>query len=96
MSTEIYFLRDKKKSEKKATKWRRYFVLEKRLDGKSKRRSNARAGAAGPARDNGAVSLNAAPVLSFTHLLLLWVGREKHRWGQNGMEMGGLEAEALK
>lgn len=50
MSTEIYFLQDKKK--KKGTNWRRYFLLEKRLDGNgarsSKTRSNVWVGATAP------------------------------------------------
>jgi len=53
MSTEIYFLQDKKKKQKQGgTDWRRRFLLEKRSDGNGARSSKARgdawAGAAAP------------------------------------------------
>lgn len=45
MSTEIYFLRDKKIKKGELTKWRRYFLLEKHLDGNGSRSSKARSNA---------------------------------------------------
>lgn len=88
MSTEIYFLQDKNK-KKGGTKRRRYFLLEKHLDGNdsrsSKARSNAWMGAAQWGRVPGSGSAwirprhQASPVCLFDGL-----GKSQHWWPKMG------------